>query len=109
MAQLAPRPGRLAVIVKCQSVDGQQAVSIGHVAEKIDHGRVPQRASAAERHAADRAKMVLKLAGDAPFDAPMSGIMNSRRHFIGEQTPFDDEKLNGEDADVPKTLKTPRH
>src|SRR6202521_2008687 len=44
--------------------------------------------------------MVFELAGDAAFDGPMPGIVDSRSHLIGDQSSLDDEKLDGEDADI---------
>src|SRR5277367_6203372 len=107
MAQLAPWAGLFAVIMKCQSIDCQQAVPIRHFTEKIDHRRVTQSPGAAERQVAYGAKMVFELAGDAAFDAPMSRVVDSRRHLIGNQAPFHHEKFNGKYSDVAERVHEP--
>ncbi len=59
-----------------------------------------QGAGAAERQVANRAQMVFELAGHAAFDGPMPGIVDSRSHFIGNQSALDDEEFDGEDTDI---------
>ena len=53
---------------------------------------------------ADRAQMVLELTGHAALDGPMPGIMDPRRHLIGDQSALDHEELDGEHADVVKRV-----
>ena len=60
----------------------------------------PERARASERHPADGAQMILKLAGDAALDGPVPGVMDARRHLIGDQAPADHEELDGQHPDV---------
>src|SRR5271170_354008 len=51
--------------------------------------------------------MVFELAGHTALDCPMSGIVDSRRHFIGDQSIVDDEKLDGEHTDVGERVHHP--
>ena len=52
-------------------------------------------------------KMVLELAGDAAFDGPMSRIVDSRRHLIGDQASFDHEEFDGKHSDVGERVHDP--
>src|ERR1700736_4797258 len=51
--------------------------------------------------------MVFELAGHTAFDGPMSGIVDSRSHFIGNQSSLDDEKLDSEDPDIGERVHHP--
>src|ERR1700686_4348794 len=51
--------------------------------------------------------MVFELAGHSAFDGPMPGIVDSRSHFIGNQSSLDDEKLDGEDTDIGERVHHP--
>src|SRR5215469_15139392 len=53
-----------------------------------------------KREAEYRAKMILELAGDGSFDGPVAGIMDARRHLIGEQPSVVFKELDGQTADV---------
>src|SRR3981189_2364392 len=68
---------------------------------------MPQGARAAEGQVANRAQVVFELAGYTALDGPMAGIMDSRSHFIGNQSFLDDEKLDGEDADIGERIHHP--
>ncbi len=40
-------------------------------------------------------EMIFELAGYRPFDAPMPGIVDSRRHFVSQQAALAFKKLDG--------------
>ena len=44
--------------------------------------------------------MVFKLRGVGAFDGPVAGVVDARRHLVGEEMGAADEELDGEDADV---------
>src|SRR5438094_9564119 len=44
--------------------------------------------------------MVFKLAGDRSFDGPVAGIVDARRHLVGQQAALVLEKLDGQYADI---------
>src|SRR5712671_7879382 len=49
--------------------------------------------------------MVFELAGDGAFDRPVAGIVDARRHFVGQQTAVTFEQFNGEDSYVVESLE----
>src|SRR5882757_2307219 len=100
MSQFTARARLLSIIVESQALDGQEPLAVRHSAEEIDHGRMAQRAGAAEGQVANRPQMVFELAGHAAFDGPMPRIVDSRGHFVGNQASLDDEEFDREDADV---------
>ena len=54
----------------------------------------------AERQTHDGAQMILELTGERAFDGPVTGVVDARGHFVGEQAAVLFEKFDGEDADV---------
>src|SRR2546430_17375780 len=49
--------------------------------------------------------MVFKLAGDRSFDGPVAGIVDARRHLVGQQAALVLEKLDGQYADILQRLQ----
>src|SRR5579859_7663176 len=70
------------------------------VADKIQHGAMTERTRGAEREAEDGAEMIFELAGDSSFDGPMTGIVDARSHFVGEQVALVFEEFDGEDTHI---------
>src|SRR4029077_12859295 len=44
--------------------------------------------------------MVFELACHGSFNCPMSGVMNPRRHFIGEEFAIAFEEFDGQNTDI---------
>src|SRR5579862_1307402 len=51
--------------------------------------------------------MVLELAGDSPFNGPMTRIMYARRHLVGDEPPPMDKQLEREHTDIMKRFEQP--
>ena len=100
MAEFAARAGGLAVEMEMGVRDREDFGGFGEIAYEIEHGAVAGEPGGAEREAEDGAEMVLELAGDSAFDGPVSGIVDPRSHFVGEQFALVFEEFDGEDADV---------
>src|SRR5258708_18306672 len=49
--------------------------------------------------------MVFELAGDGTFDRPVAGIVDARRHFVGQETAVTFEQFDGEDSHVVEKLE----
>src|SRR5258708_9575835 len=49
--------------------------------------------------------MVFELAGDGAFDRPVAGIVDARRHFVGQQTAVTFEQFDGQDSYVVERLE----
>src|SRR5215471_21002740 len=63
------------------------------------HLRFPQRQP---RYSA---QMVFKLAGHGTFDRPVTGIVNSRRYFVGKQVTVAFKQLNCQNANVVESFE----
>ena len=100
MADFAAGTERFAVNVEMRVWKGEDFGRLGQLADQVEHGGVAESASVAERKTGDSAEMVFKLAGDGAFDAPVSGIVDARGHFVGEEIAVAIEEFDGEDADV---------
>src|SRR6266403_1973189 len=70
--------GGFAVEVEVGVRDGEDFGGFGEIADQIEHGAVAGESRGAEREAEDGTEVILKLAGDGPFDGPMTGIVDSR-------------------------------
>ena len=49
--------------------------------------------------------MIFELAGERAFDRPVTGVVDARRHFVGEELSVLFEELDGEDTDVLKGVE----
>ncbi len=58
------------------------------ISEQIRHRRRPQVFGRAKRQAANRAKLLLELRGDAGVECEMAGIVRARREFVDETILF---------------------
>src|SRR6185503_10190013 len=61
---------------------------------------MPARLRAAERQPRDRAHVVFKLAGLGALDGPVTGVMDARRHLVGDEPAAFDEIFDAEDTRV---------
>jgi hypothetical protein len=105
VTELAARAWSLSVQVQMRIGNGQNVRRFRKIANQVDHGTVTGWSGGAERKAEDRAQMVFELAGDRPFDGPVAGIVNARRHFVSEEAALVLEKLDGQHADVLQRLE----
>ena len=55
------------------------------IAQQVNHRRGFQKIGHAKRETANRAHVLLELAGAAAFNRPMPGIMRSRRELVHDQ------------------------
>src|ERR1700680_1697423 len=102
VAHLAPGSRLLAVVVQVQALQRQQRCACGHLPDEIDHGAVPERARGAERQVEDGAQVILELTGGGPLDGPVSGVVNARRHLVGDEPAAAHEELQRQDAGIAK-------
>ena len=100
MAEFAAGARRFAVEMEMRVADGENVGGVGKFADQIQHGGRSDRVRRAERQTHDGAQMVLELTGERAFDGPVAGVVDARRHFVGEQAAILFEKFDGEDADV---------
>ena len=88
MADLAPRPRLLAVVVQVQPRHAPAAAARGGMRPiRLIMALWPRGARRAERQAEDGAQVILELAGDRALDGPVAGVMHPRRHLVGDQPP----------------------
>src|SRR6202035_5941527 len=73
VAELAPGPRLLAVVVQVHALQRQQRLACGHLPDEIDHGAVPERAGGAERQGEDGAQVILELTGGGAPRGPWAG------------------------------------
>src|SRR5688572_5245289 len=107
MAEFTARPFRLAVVVHVQARPGEQVASVRLAADDVDHDGVAAWRGAAERQPRDGAHVVFELAGLGALDRPVSGIVDARRHLVGDQPSALDEILDAEHADVAERAHQP--
>lgn len=100
VAEFPARPGGFSVKVQVRVGDGQDFRRFREASNQVEHSAVAGHASRAERQAENSAKMVFKLTGDGSFDGPVAGIVDARRHLVGQQAAFVFEKLDSQDANV---------
>src|SRR6267154_3563681 len=100
MAQLSASSCGFAVKVQMRVTHGKDLGWVRHFSDQIEHSRAAQRARRAQGQADHGAQVIFELAGDRAFDSPMTGIVDARRHFVSQQTPFVLEKFNGQHSDV---------
>ena len=105
VTELAAPTRNLSVQVQMRIGNGQDFRRFGKVANQVDHGAVTGGCRGAEREAENSAEMVFELAGDRPLDRPVAGIVDARRHFVGEEAALVLEKLDGQHPDVIQRLK----
>ena len=63
------------------------------------------RSGTAQRQAEDRADMVLELAGLRAFDGPVPRIVDTRRHFVGNELPASHKELDGQYTRIVEVLQ----
>src|SRR5205807_8372376 len=80
--------------------DGQNFRGLGKVANQIDHGAMAGGGGRTERKAKHGTEMVFKLARHRAFDGPVAGIVDARRHLVGEETALVLKKLDGQNTDI---------
>src|SRR4029077_5759741 len=85
MADLATRPGLLAIIMQMQAGEAQQCAALRDGTDQIHHGAVTQGAGAAEGQAEDGAQVILELAAGGPLDGPVARVVHPRRDLVGDQ------------------------
>ena len=100
MAEFAARSWRFAIQVKVRVADGEHFGRFWRFADQVEHRGTADSERRAQWKAHDRAKMIFELAGQRAFDRPVSGVVNARRHFVGEEFSVLLEKLDGEDSHV---------
>src|SRR6185437_2100621 len=100
MPHLASRPRLLAIIMQMQPFAGEQPLAGRDLADQIHHGAESHGAGGPEGQAEYGAQVILELAGDATLDGPVSGVMYTRRHLVGDEAAVADEEFDGEHANI---------
>ena len=107
------RPGRGADFpYRCSLTSGMAsaAAQFGspvppQIAEQVRHRRRLQQLGRSERQAADRAQLLLELAGPAGVERQVPGVVRPRRQLVDEQPAVArDEELDAQHADVVERL-----
>ena len=100
MAEFSAGAWRFAVQVEMRVANGEYFGGFGRFTDQIEHCRGADRERRAERKTDDRAQMIFELAGECTFDRPVTGVVDARRHFVGEEFSILFEEFDGENADV---------
>src|SRR5262249_51986762 len=77
----------------------------GHCADEIDHRAMAARARRAEGQTQYGPQVVLELAGFRTFDGPVAGVVDARRHLVGDELAGAHEELDGENSGVTEVLE----
>src|SRR5690606_26065488 len=93
------------VAVKMYARYTQNVPQSRQFADEVHHGRMANRARAAERQPENGANVVLELARVRPFDRPMPRVVHARRHLVCDQTPALDEEFDREHTCVVEVLE----
>ena len=95
VAEFAAGAGRFAVEMQVRAGDGQDFGGGRSFADEIEHGGEAGGFGGAHRKIEDGAEMVFELAGDGAFNGPVTGIVDARGHFVGEEAALAFEKFDG--------------
>ena len=86
MPELAPWALPFIVEVKVSVGQFQYPFNVAVLADDINHAAQAACLNVAQSVSADRANVILELAGHGAFDAPVAGIVHSGCHFVGYQS-----------------------
>ena len=78
----------------------QYGLNRRNVSKDIQHQRGASRCRCAEREREDRAQVILELARLSALDRPVPGVVDSRRHLVGEESIVYREELERQDSHV---------
>src|ERR1700682_4727544 len=105
MTDFAACADRLAIEMEMRIRNRENFCGLWDFSDQVEHGAEPLSSRGAERQPHDRAEMVFELTGYSAFDGPVAGIVDARRHLVGQQAAFLLKKFDGQDTNVIKRLQ----
>src|SRR5437868_9461951 len=75
---------RFPIQVKMRALNCHYALDRGNVSKDVEHYRAPARCSDSQRKREDGSQMIFELAGLRSLYGPVPGVVDSRRHLVGQ-------------------------